>query len=45
MPPPECSHMESAEVLYRLLYAALELLRQTGLAAHVGKVHGRWVTC
>ncbi|MBZ5621572.1 MAG: Uma2 family endonuclease [Acidobacteriia bacterium] len=39
MPPPECSHMESAEDLSRLLYAALEHLRQAQPTVELGKVH------
>jgi Uma2 family endonuclease len=40
MPPPECSHMESAEGLSRLLYAALEQWSPAQkVAAKLGKVH------
>jgi Uma2 family endonuclease len=39
MPPPECSHMESAEGLYDPLKAAVERLRQANPAIKLGKVH------
>jgi Uma2 family endonuclease len=40
MPPPECSHMEGAEGLSRLLYAALEQWSPAEkVAAKLGKVH------
>jgi Uma2 family endonuclease len=39
MPPPECSHMESAEDLYKMLDAAGEGLRQVKQADKLGKVH------
>jgi Uma2 family endonuclease len=39
MPPPECSHMESAEGLYDPLKAAVERLRQAKQADGLGRVH------
>jgi Uma2 family endonuclease len=39
MPPAECSHMESAETLYRLLFACIENLRGAAQAGKLGKAH------
>lgn len=39
MPPPECSHMEAAQDLFRLLYASVESSRQGNLADHLGRVY------